>query len=69
MTSKTCCLRQHIRNEPTNLKVIDLSLDDNIVKYHIHCPNLLDSHIQEDFELFEVDENRHEETGSQARLC
>ena len=68
MTSKTCCLRQHIRNEPTNLTLLDLSLDDNVLKYFIRCPNLLDSHIQEKFELLKVDENRHE-TGSQAILC
>ena len=68
MTSKKCCLRQHIRNQPTgatNPTFLDLSLDDKVLKYHILCPNLLDSHIQEDFKLLDVDVNTHE-TGSQA---
>ena len=70
MTSKTCCLclRQHIRNEPTNFTFLDLSLDDTLLQYLIRCPNLLDGHIQEKFEVLDVDENRHK-TGSKAILC
>lgn len=68
MASKTCCLRQHIRNEPTNLTFLDLSLDDNVLKYLIRGPNLLDVHVEEAFELFEIDETRHG-SGSMAVLC
>lgn len=56
MTSKTCCLRQHVRDKPTNLKFLDLSLDDHVLKYLVRGPNLLESHIEEDFELLRVDE-------------
>ncbi|KAF6230162.1 hypothetical protein HO133_004501 [Letharia lupina] len=55
MSSKKCCLRQHIRGEPANLTFIDLSLDDTVLKYVLHGPNLLGSHIEEEFELFEID--------------
>lgn len=68
MTSKTCCLRQHTRNEATNLTFLDLSLDDHVLKYLIRGANLLDGHVEEAFELFEVDETRHE-SGSSAVLC
>lgn len=59
MSSKDCCLRQHIRRgEPANLTSINLSLDDTVLKYLLHGPNLLGSHIEEDFELFQIDETR-----------
>ena len=67
MTSMTCCLRQHVRTKPTNLTFLDLSLDDNVLKYLIRGPNLLESHIEEDFELFGVDKTTYE-SGSLAIL-
>lgn len=67
MTSKTCCLRQHFRDNTTKLTFLDLSLDDDALKYLIRCPNLLQSHIEEDFELLGVDETIYE-SGSLAIL-
>lgn len=67
MASKTCCLRQHVRNKPTNLTFLDLSLDDNLLEYLIRGPNLVESHIQEDFELLRVHETKYE-SGSMAIL-
>ena len=67
MSSKKCCLRQHNRREAADLKVIDLSLDDTVLEYRLHGPNLLDSHIQEDCELYHMDDVRPE-SGSLAIL-
>ena len=72
ISTKKCCLRQHIRNESTNhnFKPLDLSFDDKTLNYLIRGPNTLGSHVEEDFELFdlsELDETRHE-SGSSAIL-
>ena len=58
MSSKKCSLRQHNRREAAtaNFKVIDLSLDDTVLKYLLRGPNLLDSHINEDCELYHIDD-------------
>ena len=56
MSSKKCCLRQHNGREAANLKVIDLSLDDTVLKYLLRGPNLLDGHINEDCELYHIDD-------------
>ena len=67
MSSKKCCLRQHDRREAATLKLIDLSLDDTVLKYLLRGPNLLDSHIEEDCELYHIDDVRAE-SGSLAIL-
>ena len=60
MTSKRCCLRQHIRGESANAAFLylTLSLDDNIISYLLHGPNLLDSHIEENIHLYDIEETR-----------
>ncbi|CAD6583145.1 MAG: hypothetical protein ASARMPREDX12_001186 [Alectoria sarmentosa] len=67
MSSKKCCLRQHIRGQPANLIFIDLSLDNTVLKFLIRGPNRLDSHIEEDFELYDIHETRPD-SGSWAIL-
>ena len=68
MTSNMCCLRQHIRNQATNLTLLHLSLDDSVLKYLIRGSNLLENHVEEAFELLEADDTRNE-SGSLAVLC
>lgn len=67
MSSKICCLKQHIRGESANLTSIELSLDDSVLSCVLRGPNLLGTHIEENFELFNVDETRPE-SGSLAIL-
>ena len=67
MSSKKCCLRQHNRREAATFKLIDLSLNDTVLKYLLRGPDLLDSDIEEDCELYHIDDVRPE-TGSLAIL-
>lgn len=67
MSTKKCCLRQHVRSGPTNPTFIDLSLDDTVLKYLLCGPNLLECHVEEDFQLFHIDET-WPESGSLAIL-
>ena len=60
MSSKKCCLRQHNHRQAASLKFIDLSLDDTVLKYLVRGPNLLDSHIKVDCELYHIDDVRPE---------
>lgn len=64
MSSKSCCLRQHIRGNSANLHVIKLSLDDTVLQYLLCSPNLLGDHIEEDFEIFDPHDTRPESASS-----
>lgn len=39
---------------------IDVSLDDKVLKYGLRSPNSIGSHIEQNFELFNVDDTRPE---------
>lgn len=68
MSSNKLILRQHSRSKTANLTSINLSLDNTVLKFGIRGPNLLGSHIEEYFELFDVDQIIPD-TGSLAILC
>lgn len=67
MSSKSCCLRQHIRDEAPKLIFINLSLDDTVLNYGLHGLNLPVRQTEEDFKLFDLDDTRPE-SGSLAIL-
>lgn len=67
MASKSCCLRQHVCEEAITFQLIDLSLDDTVLKYGLRGPDLLGDHTEEAFELFDIDDTRPD-SGSLAIL-
>ena len=69
MTSKSCCLRQHVRGETAaKIKWIDLSLDDDVLKYLLHGSHPSDNDGENDFELLDTDDPVPQ-SGSSALLC
>lgn len=67
MSSKELILRQHIRDTPANLTPISMSLDNAVLSSVVRGPNLLGSQIEENFELFDIDQPRPD-SGSLAIL-
>ena len=67
MSSKSCCLRQHIRDEDPTFLSIKLSLDDTVLSHGLHGLNLPVRQTEENFELFDIDDTRPE-SGSLAIL-
>ena len=67
MSSKKCCLRQHIRDKAPIFISIQLSLDDTVLSHGLHGLNLPVRQTDEDFKLFDLDDTRPE-SGSLAVL-
>ena len=68
MSSKPLMLRQHTHgNKYANHTPIDLSLDNAVLSFVIRGPNLLGSHVEENFELLKIDQPR-DDSGSLAIL-
>lgn len=65
MSSKICCLRQHMRSQPGKVTPIQLSLDDTVLSHGLRGPNLLSD--EGNLEFFNIDETRPE-SGSMAVL-